>query len=275
MTEILVDSVEALLARLNDGDKIALVKSDNGVPMEAVRGIIRRGVKDLHLVCVPTGGIAADLLIGAGCIGTVETSAVSLDEYGQAPAFGRAVRSGAVRIMDATCPAVYAALQAGEKRIPFIPLRGLIGSDVQRSRKDWKVIDNPFGEDDPIVLLPAIVPDVALIHARKADRFGNLYIGDNRELMTMAHAARQTLATAESIVDDNLLEDPLLRPAVIPSIYVGAVAKAQNGARPLNLPGGYATDADHLALYARMAKSEEGFARYLDEFVFGRKAAAE
>jgi len=267
---------DALAARVPDGAKIALVKADSGVPMALVHALIRRGVRDLHLVCIPTGGLAVDLLIGAGCVSVIETSGVSLDEFGQAPAFGRAVRNGDVEIRDATCPAVYAALQAGQKRIPFIPLRGLIGSDVQRRRDDWKVIDNPMAEgEDPMVLLPAIVPDFALIHARQADRFGNLYAGDSRDLITMAHAAEHTIATVEEVVDTNLLDDPLLRPAAIPAIYVDAIAAAPRGAMPVGLTGSYAPDAERLALYARMAADPAGLQQYLDSFVFGRQAAAE
>src|SRR5262249_5632019 len=103
-------------------------------------------------------GLQADLLIGAGCVETIETSAVSLGEFGPAPRFTAAVTSGAIRVKDATCPALHAAFQAAEKGVPFVPLRGLIGSDLLAQRGDWKVIDNPFGNDDPIVLLPAINP---------------------------------------------------------------------------------------------------------------------
>ena len=270
----LVTDVEALAARVPDGAKVALVKNASGVPMDLVRALIRRGARGLHLVCVPTGGLAVDLLVGAGCVEAVETSAVTLDEYGQAPAFGRAVRAGSLRLLDATCPAVYAGLQAGEKGLPFMPLRGLLGSDVAGHRADWKVIDNPFGDDDPIVCLPAIVPDLSLVHARSADRHGNLYVGDTREVLLMAHAARETLATAEAVVDGNLLEDAALRPGVVPDVYVSAVAEAEGGAKPLGLPGGYAADGEHLAMYARMARDEAGFNEYLERFVFGQKAAA-
>src|SRR5216683_2567355 len=85
-------------------------------------------------------------------------------EYG-----GVAVTAGSVRVMDATCPAIHAALQAAEKGVPFMPLRGLIGSDLINVRPDWRVINNPFAaRGDPIVLLPAIRPDVALFHAPMA-----------------------------------------------------------------------------------------------------------
>lgn len=275
MPHDLITDVEALAARVPDGAKVALVKSASGPPMALVRALIRRGVRRLHLVCVPTGGLAVDLLIGAGCVETLETSAVTLDEFGQAPAFGRAVRAGSIRLLDATCPAVYAGLQAGEKGLPFMPLRGLLGSDVANYRADWKVIDNPFGEDDPVICLPAIVPDISLVHAHSADSHGNLYIGDAREVMLMAHAARETLATAESIAAGNLLDDAALRPGIIPNVYVSGVAEAGGGARPLALPGGYEADGEHLAIYAGMARDEAGFADYLDRFVFDRKAAAE
>ena len=275
MTDEFITNVDALAARVPDGAKVALVKTTGGVPMTLVRALIRCGVRGLHLVCVPTGGLVVDLLIGAGCVETLETSAVTLDEFGQAPAFGRAVRAGSLRLLDATCPAVYAGLQAAEKGLPFMPLRGLLGSDVAANRADWEVIDNPFGDDDPIVCLPAIVPDFSLVHARSADRHGNLYIGDTREVLLMAHAARETLATVEKIVDGILLDDDALRAGVIPSVYVSAIAEAKDGARPLGLPGGYEVDGEHLALYADMARDEAGFTEYLDKFIFERKAAAE
>jgi glutaconate CoA-transferase, subunit A len=71
-------------------------------------------------------------------------------------------------VRDATCPALHAQFQAAEKGVPFMPLRGLIGSDVLAHRPDWKIFDNPFGNDDPIVLLPALKPDVVLFHAALA-----------------------------------------------------------------------------------------------------------
>src|SRR5262252_6398481 len=73
----------------------------------------------------------------------------------------------------------------------------------------WRVIDNPFGTNDPIVVLPAIRPDVALIHAPMADRAGNVWIGRQRELATMAHAGRRTVVTVEKLVAGNLLDDPI------------------------------------------------------------------
>jgi len=272
----ILPNVESLVGRIPDGVRLAVIKNRSGVAMAATRALLRRGVKDLHLVGVPTSGLQADLLIGAGAVRSIEAAGVTLDEFGQAPCFGRAVKRGQIKLMDSTCPAVYAGLQAAEKGLPFIPLRGLVGSDIQRFRPDWKTIQNPFAEAaDPIVLLPAIRPDVALFHAKMADREGNVWIGNQRECMLMAHAAQQAFVTVERIVDEPLLLDEALAPATIPSIYVSGIAVAKRGGWPLSLPGAYEEDGEHLALYARMAASEEGFARYLAEFVLHARAAAE
>src|SRR5499427_1446333 len=203
-------TLDEALSPITDGCVLAVPREVSGVAMAATRALIRRGVKRLTLVALPTSSLQADLLIGAGCVDTIETSAVSLAEFGPAPRFTAAVTAGAIKVKDATCPALHAAFQAAEKGVPFMPLRGLIGSDLLAHRPDWTVIDNPFGDDDPIVVLPAIRPDVALIHAPMADRAGNVWIGRQRELVTMAHASARTVATAEKIIDSDLLGDPVL-----------------------------------------------------------------
>jgi glutaconate CoA-transferase subunit A len=270
---MIVRSLDEALAPITDGCLLAVPRDVSGVAMAATRALIRRGVKRLHLVALPTSSLQADLLIGAGCVETLETSAVSLGEFGPAPRFTAAVTSGAIKMKDATCPALHAALQAAEKGVPFMPLRGLIGSDVLKYRDDWKLIDSPFGNSDPIVLLPAIKPDVALIHAAMGDRFGNVWIGRQRELATMAHAADKTIVTVEKIHDGNLLDDPVLAAGTLPGFYVESITVAERGAWPLGLPDYYAADADHLAEYARMAATPEGFADYLERYVYERRAA--
>ena len=263
-------TVEELAARIADGASVAVPPDYSGCAMACVRSLISRGVRGLELIGVPQAGFQADMLIGAGCVAVLETSAVSLGEYGQAPRFREAVSNGLIAIRDSTCPAIHAGLQAAEKGVPFMPLRGILGSDVQVHRDDWRVIDNPFAESDPILLLPAIRPDFALFHAAVADRDGNVWIGVRRELMTMAHAARQTLVTVETITGEDLLADDRTAAGTIPALYVTAVAEAREGAWPVGLRGCYAPDADHLRLYARLAETVDGFKQYLDEHVFAR-----
>ncbi|MFO0987362.1 MAG: CoA-transferase [Alphaproteobacteria bacterium] len=268
-------SIDALVADLADGAIVAAMKDTSGAPMALARALIRKGVRGLHLVNMPTGGLFADVLIGAGCVATVEGGGVSLGEYGQAPCFVRAVKFGAVRPLDTTCPAVYAALQAGEKGIPFMPLRGLIGSDILTHRADYKIVDNPVApsgtrdpaDRDPIVLIPAIRPDLALIHAPLADRDGNLWVGRDHELRILAHAARHTVATVEQIATGNLNADPLRSAGVISALYVDAVALAPRGALPCGMAGLYEADGAAIAAYVQAAATPEGFRAWLDAFI--------
>jgi glutaconate CoA-transferase subunit A len=238
MTSPVAKSLDEALAAIGDGCLLVVPREVSGVPMAATRALIRRGVRRLHLVALPTSSLQADLLIGAACVATLETSAVSLGEFGPAPRFTAAV-----------------------------------GSDVLKYRDDWKAIDNPFGDNDPIVLLPAIKPEVALIHAPMADCFGNVWIGRQRELATMAHAAAKTVVTVEKLHDGDLLADPLLAAGTLPGFYVDSIAVAERGCWPLPLPDHYVTDAEHLALYAKLAATAEGFAEYLERYVYERRAA--
>ena len=265
---------EALAGEIPDGACIALPPDYSPVAMEVVRALIRRRARGLKLLGVPVLGLCADLLIGAGCVAEVETSAVSLGEAGAAPRFTDAVERGELRIKDATCPMVHGGLQAAEKGVPFMPLRGVLGSDLVRHRAEWKVSQNPLSETpDPIVVAAAIQPDVALFHARWADRAGNVWIGRRRELATIAHAARSCYVTCEELREGDMLEDELLAPGVLGSVYVTGVARAAHGAWPLGVAEVYPIDDAHLAHYANAAKTREGFARYLDEFVLTRRAS--
>jgi glutaconate CoA-transferase subunit A len=268
--------IDELARRVPDGCFLALPKPEGGAAMAATRALIRRGVKGLYLFCLPVGGFQAELLIGAGCVATLECSGVTLgDASGVAPRFRAAVEGGTVRIRDATCQALYSAVQAAEKGQPFAPIRGLIGSDVLRYRDDWKTIQNPFGDgDDPIVVLPAVKPDVALFHARLGDRYGNVWVGNSRECVQLAHAAGTTLATVEEMFDGNLMEDERHLSGTIPPLYVGAVAHAPRGAWPTGLPGFYPADVAHLRSYADAAKTKQGFDDYLARHVFGERVAA-
>lgn len=270
---VLTDTLDETLALIADGCTLVVPRETAGVAMAATRALIRRGLRNIHLVTLPTSTMQADMLIGAGCVSSIETSAVSLGEFGPAPRFAAAVSSDAVKVKNSTCPAVYAALQATEKGVPFIPMRGLIGSDILAGRPEWRVIDNPFGEDDPIVVIPALKADVALFHVPMADREGNVWIGGERELALMAHAAEKTIVTVEEIRDGSLFDDPVLAAGTLGGFYIETVALAPRGAWPLRLPGRYAADGAHLAEYARLAATPEGFARYLDSHVYDRRAA--
>ncbi|HEX5079856.1 MAG TPA: CoA-transferase [Geminicoccaceae bacterium] len=272
MTTLQQAAIEQLAERIPDGASLALAPDYSGCSLAVVRALIRRGARHLHLIGVPQLGFQADLLIGAGCVRSVEAAAVTLGETGAAPRFVAALKAGAIAIRDSTCPAIHAGLQAAEKGLPFLPLRGVLGSDLVSHRDDWRVIDDPYGHG-PILLVPAIRPDVALFHAACADPAGNVWIGVRRELMLMAHAAGTTLVTVEQMEND-LLADDRAAAGTIPALYLGAIALAPRGAWPVGLRRVYPPDHAHLRRYAALAATAEGFARYLDRHVLADPAAA-
>jgi glutaconate CoA-transferase, subunit A len=270
-------TIDALAARVPDGASVTVHKGDEpDVPMALARALIRRGVRELHLITLPTAafpasGMMVDLLIGAGCVRSVETSGISLHELGAAPRFTQAVKAGTLQVLDATCPAVYAGLQAGAKGQPFAPLRGLIGSDLQRHRDDYRVIDNPFEPGDPIVVLPAINADVAIFHAAKADAEGNVWIGRDRDRLLAAHAANCVLVTVDARVPGSFFDDEALAAGVIPAAYIDALAVVPGGCWPMGLDG--RTDLAAVRRYQQAALTDEGFANYLQDEVFAGAAA--
>ena len=268
-------ALDDLVALVQPGCKLAIPKDAAGAPMAAVRALLRRGAADLHLICLPVGGFAAELLIGGGCVGSIEASAVSLGEFGLAPRFRDAIENGRIRIKDATCQALYSAVQAAEKGAPFAALRGLIGSDVLGYRDDWTVIQNPLAEaEDPVVVVPALKPDVALFHARLGDHHGNVWVGNARDCVQLAHAAHTALVTVEQRYDGNLMDDERYVAGTIPPVYVGSVALAPGGAWPVGLAGVDRADADHMRAYVAAAKTDHGFADYLAGHVIGERVVA-
>ena len=274
MFQIPVIGVDELAARVPDGASLSVQKGDErDVPMALAHALIRRGVRGLHLVTLPTAaypasGMMVDLLIGAGCVDAVETSGISLHELGAAPRFTQAVKAGRLKVLDATCPAVYAGLQAGAKGQPFAPLRGLIGSDLLRHRSDYRVIDNPYAPDDLIVVVPAINVDVAIFHADLADAEGNVWIGRDRDRLLAAHAANRVLVTVDRVVSGCFFDDERVAAGVIPAGCIDAIAVVPGAGLPLTADG--QLDLAEVRRYQRAAQDDAGFDDYLRTEVLAR-----
>lgn len=143
---------------------------------------------------------------------------------------------------------------------------GLIGSDILRYRTDYRIIENPFDPGRRVVVVPAINPDVALVHALRADHAGNLVVPAAGDTPMLVMASRFVIATAEDVH-----AEPITSVAAderfIPSIYVHALAPAPHGAHPLHCPGRYDTDHAHIRRYVAAARDPEAFAAYLRMFV--------
>ncbi|MEM7742960.1 MAG: CoA synthetase [Pseudomonadota bacterium] len=275
MTDVDHISVEEIAQAIPDGALLGVPADYSGVPMAVTRALVARGARDLRLYCLPMTTMQGDMLIGAGCVAGIETAAVTLGEYGLAPCFSRAVQNATISITDSTCPALHTQLQAVEKGVPFMPLRGLLGSDIAVHRSDWKTLQNPFAEDpDPIVLLPARPLDVTVFHAPYADAKGNVFIGRQRELATLVYASREVFVTVEKIVDGDLFASEATAAGALPAFYVTALAEAESGAWPVGLTDVYPVDGEEMRRYATAARTEEGFAAYLADQGLSVRSAA-
>ena len=263
-------TVKDIAKEVKDNCLLGIPADYSGVPMSVTIEIIKNNTKGLRLYCLPLTTIQGDMLIGAGCVSEIETAAVTLGEYGQAPRFQDAIENSKIKIKDSTCPALHAQLQATEKSVPFMPLRGILGSDLYKNRNDWSVINNPMSSktnDEKIVILPAVQLDILIFHASKADINGNVQIGRRRELATLAHASKKVYVTVEEIVDEDFFDSELKAAATLPSLYIDGISLAKNGAWPCGLTDYYDIDSNEMNKYAKAAKYQETFDEYMRDFI--------
>lgn len=243
MTTKFYSNCRDMVATITSGSSLALFK--NAISYVIGSHLLNSAVTNLHVITVPTGGLLIDLLIKHQKISHIETSGISLGENGPAKNFTSLLEGqnlidseppkNAIRITDATCPAIYAGLQAAEKGIPFMPIRGLLGSDILHNREELKVISNPFKKDDLIVCIPPIVPDFTFFHVALADSEGNVFIGSDSELKLLAHVSKKTLVSADMIVKTNLLMDPDYKNNTISNFYIDGITKTTRKNEPLIL----------------------------------------
>lgn len=238
-------------------------------PMALLRAILRRGVTGLTVVG-SAHGIDIDLLCAGGALSRSSESYVGFEQdFGQAPNYRRALESGAVKTKDGCCYTLVQQLRAAIQGLPFMPMRSVRGTSFPSLHPDYRKIVCPFTGEE-LLLVPAMVPDVALIHAQYGDAQGNLVIqGPPVADLLFAKASRAVLATVEEIVPARRLCE--LRGIHIPYFYVTAVSEVPLGAHPTACYPFYAYDRPHTALYYEAArKGADVFcADYLNIFVHG------
>jgi glutaconate CoA-transferase subunit A len=236
-------------------------------PMALLRELIRQGRRDLHVVGT-AHGVDVDLLCGAGAVGVVQESYVGFEhDFGMAPNFRRACESGRVQVLDSCCHTVIQQLRAAEFGVPFLPVRSVQGTDFLKLHPEYKTMTCPFTEL-PLVLVPALAPDVAVIHAQYGDEHGNLKILPPLVAdLFFIRAARHVIATVERLLPKEELRS--IEPNV-PYFWVEAVVEAPYGAHPTSCYPFYAYDRAHLAEYYRAAQAgPDAFAHeYLARYVF-------
>jgi glutaconate CoA-transferase subunit A len=261
--------VEELAKQVKDGDVIAIGGGlSSREPMAVLRALVRRGVKNLTVIG-SAHGIDIDFLCGAGAVSHSGESYVGFEQdFGMAPNYRRACETGQVKVEDSCCYTLVQQLRAAIEGLPFMPVRSVRGTGFEGLHPEFKTTICPFTGEE-LLLVPALSPDVAIIHTQYGDAQGNLRIeGPPVADILFAKASRTVLASVEEIVPTERLRE--LGGVTIPYFYVTALAQAPLGAHPTACYPFYAYDRQHTALYHAAAReSHEAFVgRYLKPYVY-------
>jgi glutaconate CoA-transferase subunit A len=246
-------------------------------PFAAIHEIIRQKKRDLTI----TRSNAADdfdMLIGAGCVKRFIATFISLGLYGLARCYRRSIEQGIphkIEVEEYTNLSLPLMLMAGALGMPFVPVKDMVGTDLMNIKSfmgenKYKMIESPF-DGSPVMLVPALRPDVAIIHVQQADEDGNAQMwGIGGDCKWGANAAKKVIVSCERIVSrETVGKDPSR--TIVPSFKVVAVTEEPFGAHPGYTPGFYDVDLSYGYLYKEASNTVEGFQAFLDEWVFGLK----
>jgi glutaconate CoA-transferase subunit A len=260
--------LDDLAAMVKDGDVVAVGGGlSSREPMAILRAMLRRKVRGLHVVG-SAHGIDIDLLCGAGAVSCSSESYVGFEQdFGIAPNYRRACEAGDVRVDDSCCYTVVQQLRAAVMGLPFMPIRSARGTGFPALHPEYKMMTCPYTGEE-LLLVPALQPDVAILHAQYGDQQGNLRIEGPPVLDRLfAKASRLVIASVEKIVSTKRLVE--LGGITIPYFYVAALSEVAMGAHPTACYPFYAYDRQHTARYYEAARggAERFAADYLKPFV--------
>ncbi|MFX1504189.1 MAG: CoA transferase subunit A [Promethearchaeota archaeon] len=236
-------------------------------PISACHEIIRQNKKHLK-ICTFVGGIEVDMLIAGGCVSEVKSCFVGMEIFGMAPHYREAVESGNVKISEESEATIALGLRASYLKVPFMPLKGIIGTDMTKVRNDIKQIVDPLGSETLVMAVPKIDLDVAIIHVPYADEFGNGNIAGAVWMdADMAKTAKKTIITCEKLVET---EDIRYLPgkAQLPIQTTNAVVKIPFGAHPTSCYPIYTFDPLHIQRYLKT-----DFEDYKKKFIIEKNSA--
>ncbi len=271
---MIVTLAEAVAMFVKDGDTVAMEGFTHLIPHAAGHEIIRQARRDLHLVRM-TPDIIYDQLIGAGCAATLTFSWGGNPGVGSLQRFRDAVERGwphPLRIEEHSHAGMAARYAAGASGLPFGVLRGYVGTDLMQHTDTIKSVQCPF-TGETLAAVPALNPDVTVIHAQRADRCGNVQIcglvGVQKEAML---AAKHSIVTVEEIVDEL---QPLANSVVLPSWVVSAVCHVPGGAHPSFAMGFSVRDNAFYKAWDAISKDRDAFTAWIDKHVLGTSSFAE
>jgi len=266
-----VMSLAKAAALVRDGDTIAMQGMGTQMsPLALVRELIRVGRRDLKAVMV-VGGIGLDWMIAAGCVSRVLAIIVNLDEFGLANAFRRAVEGGQVAVEEYSEHQILSRLSAGARGLPFLVTRSGLGTDLLDLHPETtRVIECPF-TGQKVVACRALEPDVAILHAHRADEFGNVQFFPKAiwtDVDVFPRAAKKVIVTVEEVVANQEIRKSPIHTG-LPYFKVDAVVPVPYGAHPCSLYPKYNFDREVFERYAAQSKTPEGTRAFLEQYVHG------
>jgi glutaconate CoA-transferase subunit A len=241
--------------------------ANSGHPMSLIREVIRSGKKNLTIMGAATSSLEVDMLIAAGIVAKVISPYVGGETIvGIGPVFQRAAQRGEVDVWEIDEAMYYCALNAAAQQLPFLPWRGLVGTSFPEVNPDLKVFDDPI-QGEPLIAVPAIAPDFALIHASAADMYGNVqHIGSGFGDRAMARASDRTVVSVEKVISNEELRRFPERTSIP---LADAIVRAPFGAHPFSSVGHYLEDIPFLQDYvvAATAYAREDDRTKLDQWL--------
>jgi len=262
---------EAVRRHVPDGAAVVLGTAlECLIPFAAAHELIRQGRRDLTLVG-PISDVCFDQLIAAGCARRVVAAWVGNVQHGSGYGFRRAVEAGVphpIEVEDHSNFTIALGLEAAAQGVPYLPTRTLLGSDILARSPRLRIAPCPF-TGAPLVLVPALAPDVAILHVQRADADGNCHAwGPTGVSATAAKASRAVVMLCEELVAPDVIRSDPNR-VLVPGFLVAAVVHLPWGAHPSPVQGRYNRDHAVYAQYHAASATAEGARAWLDEWVLG------
>ena len=268
MTKIISLS-EAISKYVDDGDTVYAAGFTHLIPFAAGHEIIRQGKKDLILARA-TPDLIYDMMAAAGCARKVIFSYMGNPGVGSLRIVRSAIEKGELEWDEYSHFGMITRLQAGASGLPFLPMNQTGATDLENANPNVKRIPDPYGGKD-VIVVPALNPDVAIVHVQRADANGNAHlwgiIGEQKEA---AFAAKKVILTAEEIVDESVIRSDPNR-TMIPGIVVSAVCHVPFACHPSYAQGYYDRDNEFYLAWDKVSSSVESVKSWLDEWVYGVK----
>jgi glutaconate CoA-transferase subunit A len=264
---------EAVKQFVKDGDLVYAAGFTHLIPFAAGHEIIRQGIKDLTLARA-TPDLIYDQMVAAGCARKVIFSYMGNPGVGSLRLVRSELEAGRLEWEEYSHFAMISRLQAGASGLPFIPMNSTAAIDLEQANPLYRTVADPYSGKE-VVVVPALNPDVAIVHVQRADAEGNAHIwGIIGEQKEAAFAAKKVILTVEEIVDEAVIRSDPNR-TLIPGFIVDAVCHVPYCSHPSYTQGYYDRDNTFYLEWDKISQSREAIQKWLDEWVFGVKDRAE